>query len=43
VVKGGNDFIVGIAGLAGFIVLAIINLGIFIYDSFLAKEPLVVG
>lgn len=38
VVKGGNDLIVGITGLAGFIVLAVVNLGIFVYDSFLAKE-----
>jgi membrane protease YdiL (CAAX protease family) len=43
VVKGGNDLTVGIVGLAGFIVLAIINLGIFIYERFLAKEPLIVG
>jgi membrane protease YdiL (CAAX protease family) len=42
-VKGGNDLTVGVAGLAGFVVLAIINLGIFIYDRFLAKEPLVIG
>lgn len=42
-VKGGNDLTVGIVGLAGFIVLAIINLGIFVYDHFLAKEPLMIG
>jgi membrane protease YdiL (CAAX protease family) len=42
-VKGGNDLTVGVVGLAGFVVLAIINLGIFIYDRFLAKEPLMVG
>jgi membrane protease YdiL (CAAX protease family) len=39
VVKGGSDLTVGVVGLAGFVVLAIINLGIFIYDRFLAKEP----
>jgi membrane protease YdiL (CAAX protease family) len=43
VVKGGSDLTVGVTGLAGFVVLAIINLGIFIYDRFLAKEPLMVG
>ena len=42
-VKGGNDLTVGVPGLAGFIVLAAVNLGIFIYDRFLMKEPLVVG
>lgn len=39
-VKGGNDLTVGVVGLAGFVVLAIVNLGIFIYDRFLAKEPI---
>jgi membrane protease YdiL (CAAX protease family) len=43
VVRGGSDLTVGIPGLAGFVVLAAVNLGIFIYDSFLAKEPLMVG
>jgi membrane protease YdiL (CAAX protease family) len=38
VVKGGNDLTMGVTGLAGFIVLAIMNLGILIYDRFLAKE-----
>jgi membrane protease YdiL (CAAX protease family) len=42
-VKGGNDLAVGVVGLAGFVVLVIINLGIFIYDRFLAKEPVMVG
>jgi membrane protease YdiL (CAAX protease family) len=42
-VRGGNDLTVGIPGLAGFVVLAVVNLGIFIYDRFFAKEPLVVG
>lgn len=40
VVKGGNDLTVGLTGLAGFIVLAIANLGIFIYEHYLAKEPI---
>jgi len=43
VVKGGSDLTVGVVGLAGFVVLAMINLGIFIYDCFLAKEPVMVG
>lgn len=42
VVKGGNDLTVGITGLAGFIALAIINFGIFIYERFLAKEGVMV-
>lgn len=43
VVKGGSDLTVGITGLAGFIALAIINFGIFIYERFLAKERVMVG
>lgn len=39
VVKGGSDLTIGVTGLAGFIVLAIANIGIFVYDHFLAKEP----
>ena len=39
VVKGGNELIVGVTGLAGFIVLALVNVGILVYDSVLAKEP----
>ena len=38
VVKGGNDLLVGVTGAAGFIVLAIINLFIFIFERFIAKE-----
>jgi len=41
VIKGGNDLAVGITGLAGFIALAIVNIGLFIY--LLAKEPVMVG
>jgi len=43
VIKGGNDLTVGITGLAGFIVLFIVNIGIFIYDRCLAREPLMRG
>jgi membrane protease YdiL (CAAX protease family) len=42
-VRGGNDLTVGVPGLAGLVVLAITNLGIFIYDRFLAKEPVMTG
>jgi membrane protease YdiL (CAAX protease family) len=40
VVKGGNDLIIGGTGLAGFIVLAVVNLGIFVYNKFLAKDTI---
>lgn len=39
VISGGSDLTVGITGLAGFIVLAVVNVAIFVYDRFLAKEP----
>jgi membrane protease YdiL (CAAX protease family) len=39
VIKGGNDLTVGVTGVAGFIVLAVVNVGIFIYESVWAKEP----
>jgi len=39
VILGGNDLTVGVTGLAGFIVLAVVNVAIFVYDRFLAKEP----
>ena len=37
VVKGGDDLLIGVTGLAGFIVLAIINLVIFAYDKHQGK------
>jgi len=40
VVKGGNDLTVGVTGLAGFIVLAIVNIGIFVHARVWAKEPI---
>lgn len=43
VIKGGDDLTTGITGLAGFIVLAIVNIAIFVYDRFLAKEPVISG
>ncbi|MBM3237165.1 CPBP family intramembrane metalloprotease [Candidatus Poribacteria bacterium] len=38
VVKGGNDLIIGGTGLAGFIILAVVNLGIFVYKGRLKDE-----
>ena len=40
VVKGGNDLLIGVTGLAGFIVLIFIDVGLFIYDRNLAGERL---
>ena len=42
VIEGGNDLTVGATGLAGFIVLAIVNAGILVYDRALAEEPVTV-
>lgn len=42
VVRGGSDLAVGVTGLAGFIVLALANIGLFVYDRVLAKEPIMV-
>jgi len=41
VIKGGNDLTVGVTGLAGFIVLIIVNIGLLVYDHVLAKEPII--
>ena len=43
VIKGGNDLTVGVTGLAGFIVLAAANAGIFVYDRVVASEPVVMN
>ncbi len=40
VVKGGNDLIVGVAGLAGFVVLILANLGLFVFDRRYPSEGL---
>jgi len=40
VIKGGNDLTVGVTGLAGFIALALVNLGLFIYDRYFARESI---
>ena len=37
---GGNDFLNGMTGLAGFIVMAIAIVCIWIYDKYIAKENL---
>ena len=42
VIKGGNDLTVGVTGFAGFIVLALTNLGLFIYDHYFAKEKMMI-
>ena len=42
VIKGGNDLTTGVTGLAGFVVLALVNLALVLYDQFLAAEPLMV-
>lgn len=39
VIKGGNDLTVGGTGAAGFMVLAVVNFGIFVYHRFVAREP----
>lgn len=41
-IKGGSDLTVGIAGLAGFIVFACVNIGLLVYDRFLTKNPIMV-
>jgi len=38
--RGGTDLTVGVTGLAGFIVLAMVNLVILAYDRYLASEPI---
>ena len=43
VIRGGNDLTVGISGLAGFIALATVNLGLFIYDHYFATEKIMTG
>lgn len=42
-IKGGNDLTVGATGLAGFIVLILINLGIFLYDRCITNKPIEEG
>jgi len=37
-ISGGNDLLVGVPGLAGFIALILVLTGIFVYDRFISKE-----
>jgi len=41
VIAGGSDLTVGATGLAGFIVLALANVGLFLYDRACAANPVV--
>jgi membrane protease YdiL (CAAX protease family) len=43
VVKGGSDLTIGVTGLAGFIILIFLNIGLFIYDRFLVQEIIVMN
>jgi uncharacterized protein len=38
-ITGGNDLTIGITGLAGFIVLAVANILLFIFDRFISRQP----
>jgi len=40
VIQGGNDLTVGLTGLAGFITLVVIIIGLVVYDYFKAQEPI---
>jgi len=36
----GNEWVIGVTGLAGFVVLVLMNVGLFVYDRSWAKEPI---
>lgn len=38
-IAGGSDLTVGLTGAAGFIVLSVVNLGIFIFDRYFSRQP----
>lgn len=38
-VEGGNELIIGVTGAAGFIVLFIVNLSIFLFDCSIRERP----
>jgi hypothetical protein len=40
VVEGGNDLLVGVTGLAGFVVLLLADLGLFLFDRRFPGEAL---
>jgi uncharacterized protein len=42
-VSGGNDLTIGITGIAGFIMLFIFVLAIFVYDYFISKEKIMLN
>ncbi len=42
-IKGGNELFAGVTGIAGFITLVIMNIGVLVYDRFLANEPILNG
>jgi membrane protease YdiL (CAAX protease family) len=42
VIKGGNDLTVGLTGVAGFTALVILNILLFVYDRFVAKEKIII-
>ena len=41
VIKGGNDLLVGVTGLAGFIVLVFMNICLIIYNKLISKKPII--
>ena len=42
-IDGGNDLTVGVTGLAGFLALLILLIGIFIYDFYISKERILIS
>jgi len=42
VIKGGNDLLVGVTGLSGFITLVLVNIGLFLYERSLTRKPVMV-
>jgi hypothetical protein len=43
VVQGGSDLSVGVTGLAGFVVLLLANIGLFVFDRRFPTKALVQG
>jgi hypothetical protein len=40
VIRGGDDLTTGVTGLAGLIVLAMMNFGLFAFDRWVMDEPI---
>jgi membrane protease YdiL (CAAX protease family) len=40
VVRGGDVLTIGVTGLAGLIVLALVNVAVFLHDRYVAREPI---